>query len=133
MSECGQKYRKTRKTKKINVLFFLLYPLPFILYSLFFRLPHGALQAPPGALGELFRSESQTLQIRPAYAPGGIIDFRYPVAEMVLHFCSTPWACRRYQGSVPHLLRNFHGHEQKPDWKNTRYTGRRSRTRISSA
>lgn len=89
MSECGQKYRKTRKTKKINDIFFLLSPLLFILCSLFFPLPHGALQAPPGALGEVVRSESQTLQLRPGYVPGGALDFRYSVAKIVLHFSST--------------------------------------------
>lgn len=89
MSECGQKYRKTRITKKINDISFLLSPLPFILYSLLFPLPHGALQAPPGALGELFRSESQTLQIRPAYTPGGVIDFRFTIAKIVAHSCFT--------------------------------------------
>lgn len=88
MSDIGQKYRKTPKMKKINGISFILYSLPSILYPLFFRLPHGALQAPPGALGEVVRSESQTLQLRPAYARGGNIDFRYTVAKMVLHSCS---------------------------------------------
>lgn len=112
MSECGQKYRKTRKTKKINGIFFLLYPLPFILYSLFFPLPRGVLQAPPGASRAIFRGESQTPQSQSMHASGGACLFRLAFPDYRRFVASTITPCLRTRGRRSHPRRKIRGQRQ---------------------
>lgn len=110
MSDYGQKYRKTRKTKKINGLFFLLYPLSSILYSLLFPLPLGVLQAPRGVPRDVVRSESQTLQLRLGYVPRGACLFRLSFPNYRRFVASTISPCLRIQGRILHPRRKTRGH-----------------------